>query len=107
MTYREHIANRPPSPYSLKSKIFTLVEGLLAVACFLFSMPMVIFTLGLYALIIGPVYVLTLAVCLTVFALSKKPLRGLHMVIRILLALPILASISFLVLIGTGILPIC
>ena len=107
MSYREHIANRPPSPYSLKTKIITLVEGLLAVVCFVVAMPMVIFTLGPYALIIGPVYVLTLAACLAVFAFSKKPHHGLHIVICVLLALPILTAITYLILIGTGVIPIC
>ena len=107
MTYREHIANSPPSPYSLRSKIFTAVEGLLAVIAFLLAMPMVIFTVGPYALIIGPIYVLVLLACLIVFALSKKPRHGLHIGICVLLALPILTCIVYLILIGTGILPIC
>ena len=107
MSYRDHIVNRPPSPYSLKSKIFTAVEGLLAAICFLLAMPMVIFTVGPLALAIGPVYVLTLGACLAFFALSKKTLRGLHVTIRILLALPILTAITYLILIGTGIIPIC
>lgn len=107
MTYREHIASHPPSPYSLKSKIFTAVEALLAVICFLLSVPMVIFSLGAYGLILGPLYVLTVLTCLIVLAFSKKPRHGLHMVIRILLALPILTAIAYLVLIGTGIFPIC
>ena len=107
MTYKEHIANRPPSPYSLKAKIFTLVEGILAVLCFLIAMPMVIFTVGPYAFAIGPAYVLTLAACLAVFALSKKPRRGLHIAICILMALPILTAVTYLILIGTGVMPIC
>ena len=107
MSYREHIANRPPSPYSLRSKIFTTAEGVLAVIAFLIAMPMVIFTVGPYALIIGPVYVLTLIACLTVLAFSKKPRHGLHIVIRILFALPILTAVVYLVLIGTGVIPVC
>ena len=107
MSYKEHIANRPPSPYTLKSKICTAVEGVLSVISFLFAMPMMIFTVGPGALIIGPVYVLCLLACLIVFAFSKKPRHGLHIVIRILLAVPILTFIVYLILIGTGTIPIC
>ncbi|MBE6586735.1 MAG: hypothetical protein E7645_09525 [Ruminococcaceae bacterium] len=107
MSYKEHIANRLPSPYTLKSKIITAIEGVLAAITFLFAMPMIIFTLGPTALLIGPVYVLILLACLIVFALSKKPRHGLHIVIRILLALPILTFIIYLILIGTGTIPFC
>jgi hypothetical protein len=107
MSYKEHIANRPPSPYSLGSKIFTAVEGVLAVISFLCSMPWMIFSLGAFGLILGPVYVLILRGGLIVFAMSKKPRHGLHTVIRVLLALPILTFITFLILVGTGVVPVC
>ena len=71
------------------------------------AMPMVIFTVGPSALVIGPVYVLSLGTCLTIFALSKKPRYGLHLAICIQFSLPILTAITYLILIGTGVIPIC
>lgn len=107
MTYREHIANRPPSPYSLKTKIFTAVLGCVAVVCAVIAFPWTIAFAGFYGLVFDAVYVLALLSCLLVFCLSTKPRRGLHAAICILLSVPILIFTAFLICFFTGVIHVC